>query len=182
MNSHLLASDCTSAESFQLTSSAGRNDPMLVSQTVFSRLYKVCVYLFTFGLIFNWLNLCEYSDINECTENTDGCAHKCNNTDGSFACYCNPGYQLNADGKTCSSKNWLALMFETVPRCTIIMITMIIVMITMKCAAMCKMVNGYNIAQWTGILIIKSIDCKYLEKDSITWHIGKAVTWDTIIG
>lgn len=40
-----------------------------------------------------------------CVERDHGCQHSCVSTPGSFYCECNPGYQLNADGKTCSRKN-----------------------------------------------------------------------------
>ena len=40
-------------------------------------------------------------DINECDED-HGCHHLCNNTDGSFHCYCNPGYILDSNGTTCT--------------------------------------------------------------------------------
>ena len=39
-------------------------------------------------------------DINECARD-HGCHHLCNNTDGSFHCYCNPGYILHSNGTTC---------------------------------------------------------------------------------
>ena len=40
-------------------------------------------------------------DIDECTADTDGCAHNCSNNVGSFTCFCNDGYRLNEDGKAC---------------------------------------------------------------------------------
>ena len=40
-------------------------------------------------------------DINECAGD-HGCDHLCNNTDGSFHCYCNPGYMLDSNGTTCT--------------------------------------------------------------------------------
>ena len=40
-------------------------------------------------------------DINECAGD-HGCHHLCNNTDGSFHCYCNPGYILDSNGTTCT--------------------------------------------------------------------------------
>ena len=40
-------------------------------------------------------------DINECAGD-HGCHHLCNNTDGSFHCYCNPGYMLDSNGTTCT--------------------------------------------------------------------------------
>ena len=40
-------------------------------------------------------------DINECAGD-HGCDHLCNNTDGSFHCYCDPGYMLDSNGTTCT--------------------------------------------------------------------------------
>ena len=40
-------------------------------------------------------------DVNECTGD-HGCHHLCNNTDGSFHCYCNPGYMLYSNGINCT--------------------------------------------------------------------------------
>ena len=40
-------------------------------------------------------------DVNECTGD-HGCQHLCNNTDGSFHCYCNPGYMLHSNGINCT--------------------------------------------------------------------------------
>jgi predicted SprT family Zn-dependent metalloprotease len=45
------------------------------------------------------------SDIDECTANTDNCDDTngiCTNTAGSFTCSCNAGYELDADGFTCT--------------------------------------------------------------------------------
>ena len=42
------------------------------------------------------------SDINECTENTDNCSQLCNNTIGSYQCYCEDGYILDSDEHTCN--------------------------------------------------------------------------------
>ena len=41
-----------------------------------------------------------YIEVNECNQGNGGCEHTCNNTDGSFSCSCNTGYQLS--GKHCS--------------------------------------------------------------------------------
>ena len=41
-----------------------------------------------------------YVDVNECAGD-HRCHHLCNNTDGSFYCYCNPGYMLDSNGTTC---------------------------------------------------------------------------------
>ena len=40
-------------------------------------------------------------DIDECAED-HGCHHLCNNTEGSFHCYCNPGYMLDLNGTACT--------------------------------------------------------------------------------
>uniref|UniRef100_A0A8C3URK2 Matrilin 4 n=1 Tax=Catharus ustulatus TaxID=91951 RepID=A0A8C3URK2_CATUS len=40
--------------------------------------------------------------VDMCVEREHGCQHSCVSTPGSFYCECNPGYRLNADGKTCS--------------------------------------------------------------------------------
>ena len=33
-------------------------------------------------------------DIDECSKGTDGCHQQCSNTQGSYICYCNTGYEL----------------------------------------------------------------------------------------
>ncbi len=43
------------------------------------------------------------TDINECTEVTDGCNQLCNNTIGSYFCDCITGYELD-DPLTCVGK------------------------------------------------------------------------------
>ena len=39
--------------------------------------------------------------MDECQENNGGCEHNCQNTLGSFKCYCNPGYELHSNEKDC---------------------------------------------------------------------------------
>ena len=42
------------------------------------------------------------SDINECaSNNTNKCNQICSNTEGSYICYCNSGYELSLDHATC---------------------------------------------------------------------------------
>ena len=41
-------------------------------------------------------------DIDECEAGTDMCEQNCQDTLGSYACGCDPGYILNADGRTCT--------------------------------------------------------------------------------
>ena len=40
--------------------------------------------------------------MDECFLGTDGCNQNCVNTDGSYLCYCTPGYHLMSDQKTCA--------------------------------------------------------------------------------
>ena len=44
-------------------------------------------------------------DINECNTNNGGCATTCTNTNGSYECSCNTGYELNNDLHHCNGKN-----------------------------------------------------------------------------
>ena len=48
-----------------------------------------------------------YSDIDECTQGSDGCAQSCVNNAGSFRCECEFGYTLMDDRKGCTRGNWL---------------------------------------------------------------------------
>ena len=45
-----------------------------------------------------------YADINECTEDTDGCAQTCINTVGSYTCSCGTGYRLASDRRRCDGE------------------------------------------------------------------------------
>ena len=40
------------------------------------------------------------ADIDECSGVND-CQQQCNNTEGSYNCYCRDGFVLNSDGKNC---------------------------------------------------------------------------------
>ena len=44
-------------------------------------------------------------DINECTENSDGCAQICVNTAGSYYCSCRSGYRLASNRRGCTDIN-----------------------------------------------------------------------------
>ena len=54
------------------------------------------------------------TDIDECSLDTDGCEHNCNNTIGNFICSCITGYVLTLDSKTCTGKHNACLNFTTV--------------------------------------------------------------------
>ena len=50
-------------------------------------------------------NSCDFSiDIDECGTNNGGCEHICNNTIGTFECYCDSGYRLEENRLNCSGK------------------------------------------------------------------------------
>ena len=46
-----------------------------------------------------------FTDIDECTANTDGCDQGCTNTEGSFECTCSSGFTLSNDERTCMDVN-----------------------------------------------------------------------------
>ena len=46
-----------------------------------------------------------HTDIDECKEGTDNCAHRCENTLGSYKCDCNLGCELASDGVSCEGIN-----------------------------------------------------------------------------
>ena len=59
-----------------------------------------CNYKLTF--LFNISGYLFHPDIDECGNRTDGCSQICTNTNGSFICGCNSGFQLDNDGITCN--------------------------------------------------------------------------------
>lgn len=48
------------------------------------------------------MSVCEHVDIPECECDIDGCDQHCNNTDGSYYCYCDVGFQLD-NGDMCEN-------------------------------------------------------------------------------
>ena len=46
-----------------------------------------------------------FIDINECQNNNGGCMQFCNNSNGSFECFCDRGYTLAVDGLSCEGKS-----------------------------------------------------------------------------
>lgn len=44
------------------------------------------------------------TDRNECGLANGGCEHVCTNTDGSYDCSCNSGFQLGSNGRTCKGE------------------------------------------------------------------------------
>ena len=45
------------------------------------------------------------SDIDECDEETHQCTQNCMNSNGSYACTCNSGFIIDADGRTCDGED-----------------------------------------------------------------------------
>ena len=45
------------------------------------------------------------TDVDECSEDTDGCSQTCSNTYGSFMCSCGSGFTLANDSLGCNGKN-----------------------------------------------------------------------------
>ena len=63
-----------------------------------------------------WMLKSWYIDIDECAENSDGCAQLCTNTVGNYTCSCRSGYRLASDG------HWCAGIFEaTLKQCNYIL-------------------------------------------------------------
>lgn len=52
----------------------------------------------------NCLFVCSSLDLDECAQGTSQCSQLCLNTPGSFTCACQPGFQLDFDGRGCISK------------------------------------------------------------------------------
>ena len=48
-------------------------------------------------------------DKDECALANGGCQHTCTNTDGSYKCSCNNGYQLKPDGLRCEGRIMIVL-------------------------------------------------------------------------
>ena len=44
------------------------------------------------------------TDVDECSEDTDGCSQTCSNTYGSFMCSCGSGFTLANDNLGCNGK------------------------------------------------------------------------------
>jgi len=42
------------------------------------------------------------TDVDECEINNGGCQQRCNNSVGSYNCYCDDGFVLASDGKICN--------------------------------------------------------------------------------
>ncbi len=49
---------------------------------------------------FDWF----FPDVDECGEDTDGCAQNCTNNNGSFLCSCGTGYSLGEDNLRCDGR------------------------------------------------------------------------------
>ena len=63
-----------------------------------------------FDLIQPYL-LFDITDVNECKLSHVPCKQECRNTNGSFQCYCRPGYMLKEDNISCSGIVFLIYFF-----------------------------------------------------------------------
>ena len=52
------------------------------------------------------------TDIDECSDGTDGCDQLCSNNVGSYECVCNAGYRLASDGFTCNGMHIPSVKFS----------------------------------------------------------------------
>ena len=50
------------------------------------------------------------ADVDECDGVTHGCAQICTNTEGSYNCSCNPGFELANDQRLCDGKKLFILL------------------------------------------------------------------------
>ena len=51
-----------------------------------------------------WVILYTGANVNECATNNGGCAHICTDTEGSFTCSCNSGFELASNGLSCNGE------------------------------------------------------------------------------
>ena len=51
-----------------------------------------------------WVILYTDANVNECATNNGGCAHICTDTEGSFICSCNSGFELANNGLGCNGE------------------------------------------------------------------------------
>ena len=54
-------------------------------------------------------------DIDECTENTNGCAQICTNNAGSFTCSCSQGYVLASNDRNCIGRLYCNIVLYLEP-------------------------------------------------------------------
>ena len=48
-----------------------------------------------------------HPDIDECSDENDGCSQTCTNTIGSYICGCNTGFVLDSNGATCNGEYYI---------------------------------------------------------------------------
>ena len=76
----------------------------LISQQIFTRKCFTLIPLSINFFILYYLFQNNRLDMNECDASNAGCEHHCVNTNGSYVCYYNRGFNLYWNGKTCSDK------------------------------------------------------------------------------
>lgn len=81
---------------------------MFWNNNVFNLFPSVNIVLLGFSpSLQSWTVCFSYNlDIDECIQNGILCKNgRCVNTEGSFQCICNAGFELTADGKNCAGKS-----------------------------------------------------------------------------
>ena len=68
---------------------------VIVSRVVMTLIAKL-------NIIISYVYTC--ADIDECDEDTDGCAHMCTDTKGGYVCSCDVGYRLANDSHGCDGR------------------------------------------------------------------------------
>ena len=67
----------------------------------FLTLDKIILPTFVMHIIRYLFSLLFLQDIDECDNENGNCSQFCNNTIGSYQCYCEDGYILDSDDHTC---------------------------------------------------------------------------------
>ena len=70
--------------------------------SVYYNTYTICTLCY---LMFAINNL--FPDINECITLQHNCSQLCNNSAGSYQCYCREGFELEEDGRGC--RGWCVM-------------------------------------------------------------------------
>ena len=65
-----------------------------------------CTYVHTYITIKIYIHSL-HPDVDECSDENDGCSQTCTNTEGSYICGCNTGFVLDSNGATCNGEYYM---------------------------------------------------------------------------